>query len=1100
MIIESAVLEVGHSAATLVARKWMSWRRERRESTADLTELMRFGFRDQLLRRRTTRQFEALADSVYERLLPLIGQEFRGLDDGTREAVLGQVARVLDGADLSDGALLRDDMDPVKVARRIRKTFPPHRAEAEFGAAGGRLYEVLLDECCDCLAHILIHLPEFTERAAAESLARLSDTINALDAILARLPARTLDAPDGESLDEEFSRRYLGAVIDTLDRLELHGVGFERFKRPRTTLSVAYISLNVTDEGIGRDLGAGDPLRVGEWRSRQREPDTVRVERALGERPWMLIRGEAGGGKTTLLRWLAVTAARGAFTRELAPLNGCVPFLIKLRSHVGPGRPMPRPEEFLDDVTPGLSGLMPKAWVHRRLTSGRALLLVDGIDEITEARRAEARSWLSGLTSQFPGIRVVVTSRPAAAEANWLGAEGFGTAFLEHLGAADLYAFVQNWHKAVRDYDGLPCAPEELPAYEAKLLARMASSPHLRTLATTPLLAAMLCALNLDRKDALPRNRMSLYASAVSLLTDTRDAGRRVPSALSVPLESGEKLILLQDLAWYLQSNDTLEMPRLTARQLVSERLATMPQVQASPDAVLGALLERSGVLQQPVKDHVGFVHRTLQEYLAARRAADLGDMALLVGKAHRQQWRETVLMTAGCANEPLRESLITGIAGRARAEREHATRLRRLIVSCWETLPAISSSVRAIIDECVASLIPPNDFGEARALATAGKEVLARLPPTLDWLSESQAACCVRTAWLVNGPEALDLLGQYAADQRPAVEVEISRAWDYFDSGEYAERVLSARPPGGGLYLTDSEAHLAALGTAAPLARLQVTLPSPADFRFLTRHAESLRALLVNIRDPGAQLSGLPQFPQLSELSFGAPGLRDLSFLNSLPQLRRIWLTACEDIDDYSPLARFTALSALSLVGCGRLQNLSQLPPLDSIRSLSLVGADLEPGALDGLVKAAPGLAHLALKECDWVTGLEPLSALPLEDLRVPGISAISDLRPLAGQPRLRALDVRDTGVRDLAPLAALPNLQRLWISGIAPGADLSPLARNQNVRIYIGERQHIRGGETFGGRLQIQALPRNQTLSCYIFVDLQRQGLGCTGVDREN
>jgi Leucine-rich repeat (LRR) protein len=586
----------------------------------------------------------------------------------------------------------------------------------------------------------------------------------------------------------------------------------------------------------------------------------------------------------------------------------------------------------------------------------------------------------------------------------------------------------------------------------------------------------MLCALNLDREDALPRNRMSLYSQAVNLLTDTRDAGRGVPSALTVPLESKEKLILLQDLAWYLQSNDTLEMPLMTARRLVSERLATMPQVHTSPDTVVRTLLERSGVLQQPVKDYVGFVHRTLQEYLAARRAADLGDMGLLIGKAHLQQWRETVLMAAGCAIEPMRESLITGIAARARAERDQSTRLRRLIVSCWEALPSISAGIRAVIDECVASLIPPNDFGEARALATAGKDVLSRLPPVLDRLSEGQAACCVRTVWLVNGPEALDLLRRYAADQRPAVEMEISRAWDYFDSGEYAARVLSGRPPGGGLYLTDSETQLAALGTVSPLSRLQVTLPSPADFRFLTRHAESLRTLLIHIRDAGTGLSGLPRLPQLAELSIGAPGLAELSFLNSLPQLRRIWLTTCDNIDDYSSLARFTELSALSLVGCGRLRDPGQLPPLSDVRSLSLVGAGLEPGALHALAKAAPGLAHLALKDCGWVSGLEGLSTLRLEDLRLPGNSSITDLTPLASQTCLRALDVRYTGVRDLTPLSGLPHLRRLWIAGISAGTDVSPLARNRDVHIYIDERQRIRGSETIGDRLHIQALPRNR------------------------
>lgn len=660
------MLATGKTVAKLVADRWLADRRARAEASTDLAEMIKVGFPDQLMRRKTERQFEALADSVYERLLPLIRQEFGGLDDGTREAALYQVSLTLDRADLSDEALLGDDVDPVRIARRLRKTFPARDAEFQLGEAGARLYAVLLDECCDCLAHILVHLPQFTERAVAESLVRLSSTVSTLETVLSRLPARTLDAPDGESLDEEFTHRYLTFISDILDRLELFGVRFDRFTRPQTTLSVAYISLNVTDEDKGRD--SREPFRIDEWRSGRRESPTVRVERALSERPRILIRGEAGGGKSTLLRWLAITAARGAFTGELAELNGSIPFLVKLRSHAG--KELPKPEEFLDDVAPVLSGLMPKNWVYRQLMSARSLLLVDGIDEITESQRLGLRPWLAQFTTQFPDVRVIVTSRPAAAETGWLRAEGFGTAFLEQLGPEDLRALIQHWHLAVRDSDSIPCAPGKLPSYEAKLLARMESSPHLRTLSSTPLLAAMLCALNLDR-ESLPRDRMGLYAAAIDMLIETRDAKRGVPSAQVIRLEREQKIRILQDLAWHLSTSDRIELPKTTVRQLITGRLNAMPQAGVSADEVLDSLLERSGIIREPVPGKIDFVHRTVQEYLAAKQAADLGDMDLLIRNAHLDQWRDTVIIAAGHATNRSAGNSSTDFSGARRRNQE---------------------------------------------------------------------------------------------------------------------------------------------------------------------------------------------------------------------------------------------------------------------------------------------------------------------------------------------------------------------------------------------------------------------------------------------
>ena len=1086
MSVEGAALRVGGAVAQLVAGRWLASRTARAAASKDLVELIKTGIPDEIKRRKTQRQFEAVADAVTERLLTFARQEFGGLDDADRQAVLHQVVLTLERADLSDEALLADDMDPVKLARRLRRTLPAREAEFQLGEAGARLYEVVLEECCECLARILIHLPQFEPRALAETLSRLSRMTEQVEAALARLPMRSLTAPEGEENDAEFTRRYLAFISESLDRLELFGVRFERFTRPQTTLSVAYISLNASPEDRLRPRQA-EAVPISDWRSDERDGRSVRVEQALGAHRRVLIRGEAGGGKSTLLRWLAITAARGGFTGELSELNGHVPFLIKLRSHAG--QALPRPEEYLDDVAGNLSGLMPRGWVHRRLLSGRALLLVDGVDEVTDSQRPAVRQWLQQIVAQFPSIRIVVTSRPAAAAAGWLRAEGFGTVFLEPLGPADLRALVRHWHEAVRDCADLPCPPERLPAHEARLLARLESAPHLRTLAATPLLAAMLCALNLDRQ-ALPRDRMGLYAAALDMLLETRDAQRNVPSARAVPLERDQKIRILQDLAWHLSTSNRVELPKPMVQRLIADRLATMPQVRAGAEAVLEALLERSGVLREPVPGRIDFVHRTVQEYLAAKQAADLGDMDLLIRNAHRDQWRETVVMAAGHANEPLRRELITGILDRARTEPRQARRLKLLAVACLETLPAVPDDLRAALDQCLDELVPPRTSAMARSLATAGEPVLARLPKTLEGLSESAAIATVRTAWLINGPQALDVLARYATDQRFEVQEELSIAWQYFDPDEYAERVLANRSPGGYLSLCSS-AQLAALSKAPSPATLALLLDGPTDLSPLTGCADSIHRIVIYSPKSHMGKVRLPELPKADHFILETLGFTDLKFLDKLPSLERIWLGTCKDVTDYSPLLQFTELRTLSMYGCRALRSLRQLPPLDTVTSLGLSSSHLQEG-LGSLIAAAPNVNELILTECDWLHDLGPLAEIEIRDLRIAG-SSVSDLRPLSGQTRLWHLNLSKNpitdltplqdlpaleellltdcaGVTDLRPLASLPRLKKLCIEGIAPGTDLSPLAQNQRVNVYIYAGQDVRGGEALGRRLKIR------------------------------
>jgi hypothetical protein len=416
MSLESAALAVGKAVGKHVAHAWLTGRSAEQERSKDLVGLTRARIPDRIVRRRFERQIADIADQIAERLLSLCGHEYGGLRKNDKAAALAEVMQAFETADLSDRALFSADMDSIRLAAHVRARLPDRRIESQLGEAGTRLYDVVLDECCDCFVRIVQELPQFGPRVSTEMLARLSGVSDQVSLLLARLPPRTLDAPEGTSTDEDFRRRYLEHISVTLDVLELFGVRTERY-RPRTTLSVAYISLSVSAEGTSTDQRrdhrrystAERALHIDEWRKDEQEPGeaTLRVETALSRAPLTLIRGEAGSGKSTLLRWLAISAARGTFTADLADWNGSVPFLIKLRSHTSGA--LPPPERFLEGVADPIAGLMPQGWVHRQLQGRRVLLLIDGVDELPSAQRRAVRPWLRGLLAS---IRACAPSSP----------------------------------------------------------------------------------------------------------------------------------------------------------------------------------------------------------------------------------------------------------------------------------------------------------------------------------------------------------------------------------------------------------------------------------------------------------------------------------------------------------------------------------------------------------------------------------------------------------------------------------------------------------------------------------------------------------------
>lgn len=881
----------------------------------------------------------------------------------------------------------------------------------------------------------------------------------------------SLDAPAGTSHDTQFRTRYLTHLLTVLDHLELFGVDVHRY-RLRTPLSIAYISLAVTggnsrglrrggfrwDPGLLRSDGGGDSA-------------SVRAEQALGDASRVLLRGDAGSGKTTLMQWIAVTAARHGFTGELDSWNGRTPFLIRLRDHVT--QPLPPPEQFLDLIAATIAGLMPPGWVHRQLGVG-AILCVDGVDEVPEAQRRAVRDWLHGLLSAYPDLRVVVTSRPAAASARWLDTEGFTSVFLERMGPADVKALIRHWHDAVCRAGDLPCEPHLLPGYEQRLLAQLDGSAHLQNLAGSPLLCAMLCALNLDRDSNLPRNRMDIYQAAIDMLLHRRDSQRGVHTDLP-DLTSRDQAQLLQEVAWWMTQNSRTELTRAEAGQRFAHRLAGIRHVTASTTAVLEHMIQRSGILREPVPDRIDFVHRTFQEYLAAREAADQGHTGALLEHAHLDTWRETIILATGHANALIRTQLLTSLLTLADEQPKQARRLRLLAAACLETAPAVEPEILTKIRSHLRELLP-RSLAEARSLAAVGEPLLAELPPDLGTLTEAQATATIRAVALVNGPRALTTLARYAADPRPRVQRQLITAWEYFDPNDYADRVLTDAPLDNGEATIRSATLLPALPRLRHLTRTIFTTGQTFDLELLTE-APHLARLFLNSGFTGS-LEHLARHTDLDLVQLVAGGRQlDLGIFATLPNLTGLQFFELAADQDLTALVGLGTLTSLVIQGAPvtgellaslpALTDLQISPPsswdgdilttLSHLSFLNLARAPKPAGGLRqlvGQISQLNSLAALHLWQCRWVTDLEPLTQFPsLTHLDIDNTSA-TDLTPLSDLPRLEWLYIGTTEhILDLTPLRDLPELKDLYIADPAPGIDLTPL-RGTRTTVHLSRK----------------------------------------------
>ncbi|MGW6930637.1 NACHT domain-containing protein [Lentzea sp. NPDC054927] len=922
-----AVSKLGQSVAMRAATEWLASHTEQDTRTSSLTDLAATQLDKPTQRAKLETLVQHIGHQVTEQLEPVLER----FADEDVTASLAAVEAALSSIDLSDEALLADDIDPEVLAQRIRRSMPRQDL--------GRCYEIALDQSCRYIVQIIRHLPSFQPRALAEVLSLATAQTALLEDVLARLPRTSLYAPAGTDNDDEFRDEYLRYIAANLDRLELLGLSMK--DKPRLALSVAYLSLTVSGRERQRRewFGEADRARSG-----------VRVESALSGRTF--VRGEAGSGKTTLLDWLAVTAARGGFVDDLRGWNGLIPLPVRLRAYAD--SPLPRPDEF---VTGPLAGLMPPGWVHRVLREGRGLVLVDGVDEVPPQKRLKVREWLRELVHAFPDSQFVVTARPAAADEKWLEEQAFSSVVLEQMSSADVKAFIRRWHEAAK-------APDEA---QRRLVTQLDSREHLRALASSPLLCAMLCALNLERVSELPHNRMELYAAALTMLLDLRDAERGIARILT----TSDKTVLLRDLAWRLTLGGRSQLPTAKVREHVARKVRAMPNVDEQPDTIVTHLLERSGVIREPVLGRVDFVHRTFQEYLAGEEAMEDDQVDTLVCHAHLDSWAETIVLACGHGRRADVNDLLTKVLDRADHEPRHSRRLRLLAAACLETVKDVDAEVHERVDSMIKnSLVPPRSTKETSSLASIGHRVLRYLPADLAELSEAAARATIRSTALVGSPEALARLAGYARDGRTGVQKELLDAWVRFDPRRYAEEVLADAPLDRGYALVQSARLIPHLHCLRRLIGTDVEIPPHEAQRDL-----GFVELVIGLRRLDARMSGEVD---VSLLGSTTPSFVYLTWaqrftnLDRLPSIRS-WLGLLQR-EPWSSL-EFLRGRALQRLHLSRVAPDCDLSPLVEVAGLrSLTCTDWQNLAA---LPALPQLDHVFLGRTEHV----PIDVRPLRD-----------------------------------------------------------------------------------------------------------------------
>ncbi len=581
------------------------------------------------------------------------------------------------------------------AARERGQDLPPWRTLAQ---ALNMLFGRLLPETISAQARLHRLLPSSTDRASLDQFRAARPTDQLLDRLITGVPSQAIVASGGSRIAQVQQNivhgnlytspaprpadltalfvRYRAFVIESFNAIDFRGI-MQIQPIARIDLDQIYIPIFALPRGDVR-TGSTSPLVLHDY---------------VRDQPFLVVLGDPGSGKSTLVRYLITTLARGDGHTRLDLATVWLPIFFPVAAFADArgrsGGSNLSPLAYLSEYYAGLSQPDYGPLFIRALEMGHALLLFDGLDEVREDRAGIIRC-LEAFVHEWDaqGNRFIATSRIVGYDDTPLDPRLFASVVIQPLSDAQIATFVNRWSQA---YESLakPTWPESGDLYHdlirsasaaeqairveqhARLLgAAVCADANVAALARNPLLLTILALIH-NQGARLPDRRVDLYRLCVEALAETWNRARSL-SGRPVDLYLGDEQLderfvvnLLGPVALWIhgeQPGGLVDQSDLEARIAITlaqtDGIAPGRARRLAQDFI--DLMRRdTGLLQERGYRRFGFLHLTFEEYLAARGLLESVTVDDPDNFFHRYsgspRWREVLRLAIAAA--PQREA-----------------------------------------------------------------------------------------------------------------------------------------------------------------------------------------------------------------------------------------------------------------------------------------------------------------------------------------------------------------------------------------------------------------------------------------------------------
>lgn len=445
------------------------------------------------------------------------------------------------------------------------------------------------------------------------------------------------------------------------------------------------------DEGIDAKADSPDEEkkrgREGQRESLPSTPRVVELSAVVTGNAFAIILGAPGAGKTTLLKYLGTLHSEALEKGDAIVVDqdertygeALLPIYVRVAEYAEKGDRQP----ILDFIRASLKPLEASAGLalfNEHWREGRALILLDGLDEIAQPeRRSEINREIENLAATCAATRsrLIVTSRIRGYhEAPLKDVPAFA---IREMNREQVGIFFSHWCCAIEKAMGAASPEESGRRHSESILRAVNSYSGVRDLAVNPLLCTLIALIH--RSEArLPERRAKLMEQAVKTLLrlwrpHQMRAGDDVRAHYEITPE--EENFILRPLAYWLHREHSISaMPEKELILQVTEGLARMrgqaAGVQEGMEVLdfLTRVRNHSGILVERASGWYGFMHLLFEEYLAGLYLVDDTFLASERIRKLRYQprWEEPIRLGIASKSVGDATSLIrSGILGQRR-------------------------------------------------------------------------------------------------------------------------------------------------------------------------------------------------------------------------------------------------------------------------------------------------------------------------------------------------------------------------------------------------------------------------------------------------